>query len=164
MCLAESESRVQLHNQDRDKIETEDYKIFITPPLTSPIFGQLQPLTSIYGTTFIIFIVSLNSWCPLVSHFLPNIRSNVFVRMENIWIKNYLLVVLIPGCDSCDNVIMSRISEASQETSASQEVRERGISDYGSGECCPLQFLLLIKILTKHFVCRSERTNVSLCF
>ena len=31
-----AESRDQLRNQDRDKIETEDYKIFITPPLSSP--------------------------------------------------------------------------------------------------------------------------------
>ena len=131
--LAEFESRVQLHNQDRDKIETEDYKIFITPPLTSPIFGQLLPLTSIYGTTFIIFIVSLNSWCPLVSHFFPNLRLNAFVRMKSVCVKKFLLVVLIPGFDSCDNVIMSRISEGSQETSASQEVRRRGISGYGSG-------------------------------
>ena len=30
-----AESRDQLHNQDWDKIETEDYKIFITLPLTS---------------------------------------------------------------------------------------------------------------------------------
>ena len=60
--------------------------------------------------------------------------KNVFVRMKDIWVKNYLLlVVLIPGCDSCDNVIMSRISERSQETSASE---------------------------ARHFVCRTELTNV----
>ena len=48
--------------------------------------------------------------------------------MRDIWVKNYLLlVVLIPGCDSCgDNVIMSRISELTQETSASQTGRGRG--------------------------------------
>ena len=47
--------------------------------------------------------------------FLPNTFKNVFVRMKDIWVKNYLLVVLIPGFDSCDNVIMSRISKESQE-------------------------------------------------
>ena len=45
--------------------------------------------------------------------------------MTKFRVKNYLLVVLIPDYDSCDNVIMSRISEDSQETSASQEARER---------------------------------------
>ena len=100
-------------------------------------------------STFIIFIVSLNSWCPLVS-FLSK------YEVRDIWVKNYLLlVVLIPGCDSCDNVIMSRISEESQEKSAS-EARLR------MWECLTHHFLLWIKILTKHFVCRTELTNVCL--
>ena len=45
--------------------------------------------------------------------------------MKSVCVKKFLLVVLIPGFDSCDNVIMSRISEGSQETSASGEARER---------------------------------------
>ena len=84
--------------------------------------------------------------------------------MTKFRVKNYLLVVLIPDYDSCDNVIMSRISEDSQETSASQEARERGISGYGSGEFLAPPVLALDKNPHKTFRCRSERTNVSLCF
>ena len=34
-----------------------------------------------------------------------------------------------PGCDSCDNVIMSRISEESQETSGRGATRDMGVLD-----------------------------------
>ena len=111
------------------------------------------PASSIYGKTFIIFIASLNSWCPLVSHFFPNLRLNAFIRMKSVCVKKNSPRCPNPGfwqLWQCHNVSYFRGVTRNFSIAGGEKERNLGIWEW-SGECCPLQFLLWIKNPHKTF-------------